>query len=131
MAKHLSKKKKKTRKMEISTESTDDDNERILETPEANLNTDSSIPEQTIVIAPEVSITKSVSEEVQTSDININISNAGINVSMGVDNSKKEAKGNTDSFISLPPQITPRTSTTDSSIFENILNRPITSIFTS
>ena len=45
MAKPLSKKKKKkTRKMVISIESTDDEDERILETPEANLHKDTSTP---------------------------------------------------------------------------------------
>ncbi|CAI9285480.1 unnamed protein product [Lactuca saligna] len=56
MAKHISKKKKKTSTMIISTESTNDEDERIPETPEANLQKDTSTPSQTVVIPPEDSV---------------------------------------------------------------------------
>ncbi|CAI9279119.1 unnamed protein product [Lactuca saligna] len=63
MAKHISKKKKKKIKMTISSESTADEDETILKTPEANLNKDTSTPTQTIVIPSEDLIAKSLFEE--------------------------------------------------------------------
>ncbi|CAI9299849.1 unnamed protein product [Lactuca saligna] len=58
---------------------------------------------------------------------------------MGEENSNNAAKGNpssivSDSFISLPPQITPIvpiTSTTDSPTFANIISQPFTNLFSS
>ncbi|CAI9262823.1 unnamed protein product [Lactuca saligna] len=61
MAKHISKKKKKTSTVIISTESTDNEDEWILETPTANLQKDTSTTSQTAVIPPEDSVAKSFS----------------------------------------------------------------------
>ena len=137
MAKHISQKnkKKKTRKLVISNESTEDD-EWIPETPEANLNTECSNPEQTIVIPPEASVSKSSHEEARTIDVPVNVSNTDTNVTMGEGDSKIDNQGNpdtiiTETFVSLPPQIIPITSTIDSPTFENIINQPFTSIFCS
>ena len=53
-----------------------------------------SSPEQTSVIPPEVSIIESISEEVRTSGIHMNISNMDTNVNMGDGVSTHEAQGN-------------------------------------
>ncbi|CAI9299282.1 unnamed protein product [Lactuca saligna] len=57
MAKHISKKKKKS-KMIISSEYAVHEDETIPETPEADLHKESSTPTQTYVIPPEDSVTK-------------------------------------------------------------------------
>ncbi|CAI9260991.1 unnamed protein product [Lactuca saligna] len=64
MANYISKNKNKTSKMIISSESTDDEDERIPETPEANLQIDTSAPSQTVIIPPEDLFAKSFSEDV-------------------------------------------------------------------
>ncbi|CAI9280907.1 unnamed protein product [Lactuca saligna] len=94
MAKHISKKKKKKGKMIISSESTVDEDETIPETPEANLNKETSALAQTAVIPPKDSVAKSLSEEARTSDILVNVSNTDANVIMGEDDSKKENQEN-------------------------------------
>ncbi|CAI9272958.1 unnamed protein product [Lactuca saligna] len=130
MAKQFSQREKKnTQKLIITTESTEDEGERILETPEANLHKESSTPEQTMVIPPEDSSAKSSHEEARTSDINENLSHTDVNVNMGEGDVKTEAQGNPDTIVSLPPQIRPITSTTDSPTFKNIINQTFTSIF--
>ncbi|CAI9286562.1 unnamed protein product [Lactuca saligna] len=84
MAKHISKKKKKSWVI-ISSESTADENETIPETPKADLQKDSSHIASTDVIPPEISVAKIVSVEARTSDIFVNISNMDANVTMGED----------------------------------------------
>ncbi|CAI9270220.1 unnamed protein product [Lactuca saligna] len=137
VAKHLSqtKKKKKTRKLFISTKSTDED-ERIPETPEFTHLVQNSTPEKTDVIPPEVSIAKSIFKEVRTSGIPAHISNTDANVDMGKGGSKHEDQGHVISTpfktsVSVTPSTIPITSTTDSPTFEQIINQPITSIFSS
>lgn len=120
----------------MTIESIEDEDERIPKTPEANLNKEISTPEQTTIIPPEISIPKSSHEEARTSDIPVNVSNMSTNVTMGEGDSKKDEQGNPDSVIletlvSLPPQITPITSTIYSPTFQNIINQPFTSIFSS
>ncbi|CAI9285071.1 unnamed protein product [Lactuca saligna] len=80
MAKRTSKKKKKskTRKLVIPTESSEA--EAVIET---TTSPKISSPEKTIVIPPDVSTTKSLHEEVRTSDIPTNVSNTDVNVTMG------------------------------------------------
>ncbi|CAI9278674.1 unnamed protein product [Lactuca saligna] len=125
--------------MIIYSESTADEDETIPETPEANLHKDTSTPTQTVVIPPKDLVSKSLSEEARTSNILVNISNTDENAIMGEDDSKKENQGKpstvtSETFVSLPPQITPvitTTSTTDSPTFENIIKQPITSLFSS
>ncbi|CAI9294012.1 unnamed protein product [Lactuca saligna] len=125
MAKHISQKKR--RKLIISSDSTADDTEVIPETPEATLILDSSKADALMTQPPEVSLAKTVSVEARTSVITVNISDMGTNVIMGVDNTKTADHGITstqvsDSFTSLPPQITPIvpiTSTTDSPTFQH------------
>ncbi|CAI9300095.1 unnamed protein product [Lactuca saligna] len=94
MAKQISQreKKKKTRKLVITTTSTKDEDERILETPEANLNKESSTPEQTMVIPPKDSFAKSSHEEARTSYINENVSHIDVNVNMGDGDAETEAQ---------------------------------------
>ncbi|CAI9281411.1 unnamed protein product [Lactuca saligna] len=119
MAKHISKKKKKS-KVIISSESTADENETIPETPEADLQ-------------------KSASEESRTSDIFVNVSHTDANVTMGEDASHTTVQGKIsdvtpDIIVSLPPQltpITPTTSTNDSHTFANIIKQSIISLFSS
>ncbi|CAI9277771.1 unnamed protein product [Lactuca saligna] len=139
MAKHMSKKKKKkTRTMIISTESIDDEDERIPETPEANLQKDTSTPQIT-VIPPEDSVAKSFTKEARTSNILAHVSNMHVNVIMGQDDSNKDEQGKpsnvtSETFVFFPPQITPVipiTSTTDSPTFENVIKHPFTSLFSS
>ena len=86
----------------ISSESTTDENEIIPETPEADLQKDSSHIASTDVIPPEVSIAKTVSVEARTSDIFVNISNMDASVTMGEDASLIEDKGK-------PSDVTPNT----------------------
>ncbi|CAI9281020.1 unnamed protein product [Lactuca saligna] len=62
MAKHIAKKKRKSRVI-ISSESNADENETIPETPEADLQKDYSHIASTIVIPPEVLVAKTVSVE--------------------------------------------------------------------
>ncbi|CAI9260356.1 unnamed protein product [Lactuca saligna] len=126
MAKHLSqltkKKTKKSRKIVLSNESTEED-ERVPETPETTILT-SSIPETTVIFTPEVSIANSLVEEVRTSGLGENVS-------------KDAAQGSViytpfETFISVPPTSTIHsTSTTIYVTFEHILNHPITSMFSS
>ncbi|CAI9300237.1 unnamed protein product [Lactuca saligna] len=131
MAKHILKKKKKGRLI-ISSESTTDENETILDTPEADLQKDD-------VILPEVSIAKTIYVEEQTSDIFVNISNMDASVTMGEDASHVADKGKSsdvtpDTTVSLPSQVTPiipTTSTTDSPIFANIIQQPFTYMLSS
>ncbi|CAI9283920.1 unnamed protein product [Lactuca saligna] len=112
MAKHISKKKKKSRK-------------------------DSSHIASTDVIPPEVSVAKTDSVEARTFDIFVNISDMDANVKMGEGASHTGDKGKPsdvtpDNIVSLPPQLTPvipTTSTADSPTFENIIKKPITSLF--
>ncbi|CAI9275627.1 unnamed protein product [Lactuca saligna] len=131
MAKHISKKKKKGRVV-ISSESTADEIETIPETPEVDLKKDDVIP-------PEVLISKTVSVEVQNSDIIVNISNMDKSVTMGEDASHVARKSKysdvtPDTTVSLSSQvrpIIPTTSTTDSPNFETIVQQPFTSFFSS
>ncbi|CAI9269066.1 unnamed protein product [Lactuca saligna] len=131
IAKHLSqlkkKKLKKTRKLVLSTKSTDED-ERIPETPEFTPIVTSSIPETNVIKTPEVSIAKSIFEEVRTSGILAHISDTDANVNMGEGGSKDAAQG---PIILTPTSTIPLTSTTVSPTFEHILNQPFTSIFPS
>ncbi|CAI9269825.1 unnamed protein product [Lactuca saligna] len=127
MAKHLSqptkKKTKKARKIVLSNESTEED-ERVPDTPEVTSILTSSIPETTVIFTPEVSIAKSLVEEVRTSGLGENVS-------------KDAAQGSFistpfETFVSVPPTSTiPPTSTTISPTFEHMLNQPITSMFSS
>ncbi|CAI9302875.1 unnamed protein product [Lactuca saligna] len=136
ITKHLSKKKKKkSRKLVITNESTEED-ERIPETPDLDLIKELSTPEQTSFIPPEDSNVKSSNEATRTLDIPVYVSNMDTNVNMGEEGSKDEIQGNpisttSETFVSLPPQITLVTSTTDSPTFEHIINQPFTSIFSS
>ncbi|CAI9290462.1 unnamed protein product [Lactuca saligna] len=138
MAKHISKKKKKSRVI-ISSNSTADENETIPETPEADLQNDSSHLESTDVMPPEASVAKTVSVEARTSDIFVNISHIDENVTLGEDALHTGDKGKPSDvtpyiIVSLPAQLTPiipTTSTTDSPTFENIIKQPITSLFCS
>lgn len=100
MAKHLAqgKKRRKTRKIVLSTESAEED-ERIPETPEFTSILTSSIPETAVIITPEVSITKSILEEVRTSDITAHVSDTDANVNMGEGGSKDTDQG---PFIYIP-----------------------------
>ncbi|CAI9260334.1 unnamed protein product [Lactuca saligna] len=133
MAKQISQReKKKSHKLFITTESTEDEDEHIPETPEVKLTKESLTPEQTMVISPKDSSAKLFHKEARNLDINANVSHTDVNVSMGDGESKTAAQGNIDSLVSLPPQITPITpftSTTDPPTFENIINQPFTSIF--
>ncbi|CAI9276744.1 unnamed protein product [Lactuca saligna] len=95
MAKHISKKKKKS-KVFISSESIADENEIIPETLEADHQKESSHPTPTDVIPPKDSVAKSVSEEARTFDIFVNISHMDANVTMGEDASHT---GDQDSFM--------------------------------
>ncbi|CAI9262920.1 unnamed protein product [Lactuca saligna] len=127
MEKNLSqpkkKKTKKPRKIVSSSESTEED-ERVPETPEVTSILTSSIPETTIIITPEVSIAKSIFEEVR-------ISGLGKNVSKDADQGPFIFTP-FESFVSVTPTSTiPLTSTTISPTFEHILNQPITSMFSS
>ncbi|CAI9279283.1 unnamed protein product [Lactuca saligna] len=96
MAKQLSqpkkKKLKKTRKLVLSTESTDED-ERIPETLEFTPIVTSSIPETNVIKTPEVSIAKSIFEEVRTSGIPSHVSDTDANVNMGEGGSKDGTQG--------------------------------------
>ncbi|CAI9282874.1 unnamed protein product [Lactuca saligna] len=136
MAKHLSKKKKKkSRNLVITNESTEED-ERIPETPNLDLIKELSTPEQTSIIPPEVSNVKSSNEATRTLDITVHVSNMDTNVNMGEEDPKDDIQGNPisttfETFVSLPPQISTVTSTTDSPTFEHIINQPFTSIFSS
>ncbi|CAI9290482.1 unnamed protein product [Lactuca saligna] len=143
MAKHLSKKKKtKKRKFVILTESSED--EEVIETPEATPIIEPSSPKKTTVIPLGVSSAKSFHEEARTSDIPTHISDTDVNVTMGEGDLHKEAPKSvhgtpvilpietiTSTSISLPPHIIPNTSSTDSPTFENIINQPFTTIFSS
>ncbi|CAI9265949.1 unnamed protein product [Lactuca saligna] len=111
MAKHISKKKKTTSMMIISTESTDEEDEWILETLEANVQKDTSTPSQTTIIPPKDSVAKSFAEEARTSDILAYVSNTDANVIIGEDDSKKDEQ--------------------DSPTFENVIKNPFTSLFSS
>ncbi|CAI9260678.1 unnamed protein product [Lactuca saligna] len=120
MAKQISKKKK--RRVILSSEFTADEGETIPETPEADLIKDSSQLDTSVSTPPEVSIAKTVTVEARTSDIPVNISDMDTNVIMGEDDSNKATKGNpssvvSDSFISLPPQITPIVPLTSTIVF--------------
>ncbi|CAI9261434.1 unnamed protein product [Lactuca saligna] len=127
MAKHLSqpkkKKTKKARKIVSSSESIEED-ERVPETPEITSILTSSIPEITVKITPEVSISKSIFEEVRTSGFGENVSkdaNQGPFISTPFE-----------SLVSVTPtSAIPLTSTTISPSFEHIINQPITSMFSS
>ncbi|CAI9269553.1 unnamed protein product [Lactuca saligna] len=90
MAKHILKKKKG--RVIISSESTADENETIPDTPEADLQKDSSHIASTDVIPPIVSIAKTVYMEARTSDILVNISNMDASVTMCEDASHAENK---------------------------------------
>ncbi|CAI9282452.1 unnamed protein product [Lactuca saligna] len=137
MAKQISKNNK--RRVILTSESTADEGETILETPEADLIKDSSQLDTSVSTPPKVLIAKIVTVEARTSDISVNISDMDTNVIMGEDDSNKAAKGNLSSvvsysFISLPQQITPIvpiTSTTDSPTFANIISQPFTTLFSS
>ncbi|CAI9302352.1 unnamed protein product [Lactuca saligna] len=127
MVKHLSQsKKKKTNKAQkivLSSESTEED-EHVPETPYVTSILRSSIPETTVIFTAEVSIPKSLVEEVRTSGLGENVS-------------KDAAQGPFistpfETFVSVPPTSTiPPTSTTISPTFEHILNHTITSMFSS
>ncbi|CAI9286980.1 unnamed protein product [Lactuca saligna] len=131
--------KKKMHRVILSSDSTTDEGDIIPETLEATLIKDSSQLDTSVSRPPEASIAKIVTLEARTSDIPVNISDMDTNVIMGEDDSNKAARGKpssvvSDSFISLPPQITPIvpiTSTTDSSTFANIISQPFTTIFSS
>ncbi|CAI9302475.1 unnamed protein product [Lactuca saligna] len=137
MEKQISQKKR--RRVILSSESTADEGEIIPETLKATLIKDSSQLDTSVSTPPEALFAKTVSVEARTSDIPVNISDMDTNVIMGEDDSNKAAKGNpssvvSDSFISLPTQITPIvpiTSTTDSPTFGNIISQPFTSFFSS
>ncbi|CAI9303286.1 unnamed protein product [Lactuca saligna] len=127
MAKHLSQPKKKNtkkaREIFSSSESTEED-ERVPETPEITSILTSSILETTVIIIPEVSIAKSIFEEVRTSGL-------GENVSKDADQGPFISTP-FESLVSITPTSTiPLTSTTISPTFEHILNQPITSMFSS
>ncbi|CAI9282199.1 unnamed protein product [Lactuca saligna] len=83
---------KKTRNLVMTIESTEDEDERIPETPKANLKKESSNPEQTMVIPAEDSSAKSSHEEARTSDINANVSHTDVNVNMDEGDLKTELK---------------------------------------
>lgn len=98
----------------------------------------------TAVKPPKVSTTKSSIEEVRTSDILTNVSDTGVDVSMGEGDISKVASTTqqgtpiivsietpTSTFVSLPQYIIPLTSTTDSPTFQTIIDQPFTSIFSS
>lgn len=119
----------------------------IPDTSEAILVVDNSKAGDTMVVLPKVLNVESFYKETKTSDINVNVYNTDTNVIMGSDNAKpdgsenaktespKTAKGDDQGIViptseiimSLPP-ITP---TTDSPTFENIINTPFTSLFSS
>lgn len=124
MAKKISKKKKrKLKKMVIQNASSGD--EEVLETPEAIHTT--IVSETTLIIAPEVSFTKSSHEEARTSEIPTNVSDTGVNVTMGEVASKIEHQGS----VPLPPFISPDPSFTHSPTFDNIIKQPFTTLFSS
>ncbi|CAI9302351.1 unnamed protein product [Lactuca saligna] len=128
--------KKKKSTMIISSESTNEADETILETLKANIQKDTSTPSQTVVIPLEESVDKSFYDEARTSDILVNVSITDANVIMGEDDSKKDDQGKpltntSETFVSFLPQITPAipiTSTTDSPTFKNLIKHPFTSL---
>ncbi|CAI9303074.1 unnamed protein product [Lactuca saligna] len=121
------KKLKNTCKLFLSTESTDED-ERIPETPKFTPIVTSFIPEANVMKTPEVSIAKSIFDEVRTSGIPAHVSDMDANVNMGEGGSKDAAQG---PIIVTPTSTIPLTSITVSPTFEHILNPPFTSIFPS
>ncbi|CAI9261298.1 unnamed protein product [Lactuca saligna] len=144
MAKKISKKKKKTKKRQLVIPTESSKEEEGLETPELEPIIEPTFPEKIVVIQPEVSSTKSSHDDVRTLDINANVSDTGVNVIMGEGDLSKETtqppQGTpitisvepiTSTFVSLPPYIIPTTSTTDSPTFQNIIDQPFTSIFSS
>lgn len=108
-----------------------------------------SIPEQTLVIPPEVLQAKSNMEEVRTSGITADISDMDANVTKGDGVSSSQAQGTSDSIIvsftfettyidtstTLPlfhsSISTSLPQSTISPTFQNIINQPITSLFPS
>ncbi|CAI9303638.1 unnamed protein product [Lactuca saligna] len=91
---------KKTQKLGMTTESTEDEDERIPKTPEVNLNKESSTPEQTMVIPPKDLSSRSSHEEARTSDINANISHTDVNVNIGEIDSNTDAQAKVVSKVS-------------------------------
>ncbi|CAI9283580.1 unnamed protein product [Lactuca saligna] len=94
----------------------------------------------TPVIPPEVSLTKSFHEEVRASGILTHISDTDVNVTMGERDSNKEHPMITHDIINtitintlfyLPPFIIPIIPVSSSPTFTHILNKPLTSLFSS
>ncbi|CAI9298987.1 unnamed protein product [Lactuca saligna] len=99
-----------------------------------------SIPKQTSVIPPEVSITKSFHEEVRTSGISTHVSNMDVNVNMGEGVSKNGHPVSTQGIretsvitttTSLPSFVSTVTTTIHSPTFDQVMNQPITYVFPS
>ena len=96
-------------------------------------------PKQTNIIPPGVSTTESIYEEVRTLGITANISNMDANVTMGEGVSNTAAQGNPHlvvistfetSLIDIPTS-TNSPASTHSPTFDNIMQQPITSLFSS
>ncbi|CAI9269812.1 unnamed protein product [Lactuca saligna] len=144
MAKKISKKKKKTKKRQSVIPRKSSKEEDMPETPEPEPIIESTSRANTIVIQPKVSSAKLSHEEVRTSDISANISDTGVYVIMGEGDLSKEItqppQGTpvtvsfepiTSTFVSLPSFIIPTTSPIDSPTFQNTIDQPFTSIFSS
>lgn len=140
-AKHISKKKKKTKKIHLVIPTECSEEEAILETP---ITSKPLSLEKTIVVTPEVSVSNSFHEEAPTLDIIEHVSDTDANVNMGEGalnlDTPKSTQGTqailsvenvSSTLVSLSPYIIPTTSTTDSPTFENIINHLFTTIFSS
>lgn len=113
-------------------------------TPETQLIVMPTSPAKIVVVPPEVSSTKSSHVEVRILEITANISDTGANVIMGEGDLSKDTTQSSQgtpvivsvepissTFVSLPLFIIPTSSTTDSPTFQNIIDQPFTSIFSS
>lgn len=91
--------------------------------------------EPTVTIPLEIMVSKSVTEEAPISNINANVSNMGVHVSVDIlqpiSLSSSLPLITSSSLASLPPFILPIFTVTTSPIFDNILQQPITTLFPS
>ena len=141
VAKHITKKLYKKRKMIIRNESSED--EVVPETPLVStspmVNISLPITSQistTTTIPLEVVTTKSVHEEVPTSDMVVNVSDTGAPITsvetiMPINLSTSLPISSENLSTSLPPFILPNTNITTSSIFDHPLQNPFTTLFPS
>ncbi|XP_052619606.1 uncharacterized protein LOC128125976 [Lactuca sativa] len=144
VAKHMQQTLSKKRKLIICNESSDE--EVVPETPPVSVVVTVSLPPVSIPITSQISTTtsiplevvttKSVSKEVPTSDMVVNVSDTGapitsVETTLPINLSASLPISSENISTSLPPFSLPTTTITTSSIFDHPLQHPFTTLFPS